>query len=105
MPMVEIGTDLRLRDWQREATLLELFHGCRQLDVYQFMDLGPDDYCPGCTTYTDNTDTTTGRPYLHRRDIAYVTVSDMPISQLQAYARRRGWAGPFYSSRGTTSLT
>ena len=102
LPMVEIGTDYVFATESGEATLLELFHGCRQLVVYQFMDLGPDDYCPGCTTFTDNTDTQTGRPYLHRRDTAYVTVSDMPIGQLQAYARRRGWAGPFYSSRGTT---
>ncbi|MEP7054280.1 MAG: hypothetical protein ABI912_03445 [Actinomycetota bacterium] len=29
--------------------MLELFEGYRQLVVYQFMDNGPDDYCPGCT--------------------------------------------------------
>ena len=63
---------------------------------------GRDDYCPGCTTYTDNTDSATGRPYIYRRDTAYVTISDMPIDQFQAYAKRRGWVGRFYSSHGTT---
>jgi predicted dithiol-disulfide oxidoreductase (DUF899 family)/pimeloyl-ACP methyl ester carboxylesterase len=102
LPMVEFGTDYVFATGTGEATLLELFQGCRQLVVYQFMDNGPDDYCPGCTTYTDNTDSTTGRPYIYRRDTAYVTLSDMPIDQFQAYAKHRGWVGRFYSSHGTT---
>ena len=102
LPMVEFGTDYVFATGTGEATLLELFQGCRQLVVYQFMDNGPDDYCPGCTTYTDNTDSATGRPYIYRRDTAYVTISDMPIDQFQAYAKRRGWVGQFYSSHGTT---
>ena len=73
--------------------------------VYQFMDNGPDDYCPGCTTYTDNTDSATGRPYIYRRNTAYVTISDMPIQQFDAYAKRRGWVGQFYSSHDTTFRT
>jgi predicted dithiol-disulfide oxidoreductase (DUF899 family) len=102
LPMVEFGTDYVFATGAGKATLLELFQGCRQLVVYQFMDNGPDDYCPGCTTYTDNTDSATGRPYIYRRDTAYVTISDMPIAQFQAYAKRRGWVGQFYSSHGTT---
>ena len=35
-------------------TLLDLFDGRRQLVLYQFMDNGPDDYCPGCTHFTKN---------------------------------------------------
>ena len=35
-------------------TLLDLFEGRGQLVVYQFMDNGPDDYCPGCTWFTNN---------------------------------------------------
>ena len=35
-------------------TLPGLFAGQRQLVVYQFMDNGPDDYCPGCTHFTSN---------------------------------------------------
>ena len=103
LPMVEFGTDYVFATGTgTEATLLELFQGRRQLVVYQFMDNGPDNYCPGCTTYTDNTDSATGRPYLYRRDTAYVTISDMPIDQFQAYAKRRGWVGQFCSSHGTT---
>src|ERR1700691_1743934 len=36
------------------GTLLGFFPGQRQLVVYQFMDNGPDDYCPGCTHFTSN---------------------------------------------------
>src|SRR5215471_10111748 len=37
-----------------QATLLDLFQGRRQLMAYQFMDRGPDTYCPGCTHFTNN---------------------------------------------------
>ena len=36
--------------------LLDLFDGRRQLVVYQFKDRGPDEYCPGCTHFTNNVD-------------------------------------------------
>src|ERR1700691_3217695 len=35
-------------------TLIDLFDGRRQLAVYQFMDNGPDAFCPGCTYFTNN---------------------------------------------------
>jgi len=35
-------------------TLLDLFEGQSQLAVYQFMDNGPDEFCPGCTHFTNN---------------------------------------------------
>ena len=63
------------------------------------MDLGPDDYCPGRSAYTD---TAPGRIDLHRRDTSYATISDMPLAQITAYKQRKGWTVPFYSSRGTT---
>jgi predicted dithiol-disulfide oxidoreductase (DUF899 family) len=102
LPMVRFRADYPFTTPDREATLLELFDGLRQLVVYQFMDNGPDDYCPGCTAYTDNTDTVGGRMYLHERQTTYVTVSDMPMPQIERYRRQRGWSVPFVSSRGST---
>ena len=37
-----------------KASLFDLFDGRGQLVVYQFMDNGPDHYCPGCTWFTNN---------------------------------------------------
>src|SRR5580704_15844680 len=34
--------------------LLDLFGDQQQLVVYQFMDRGPDEFCPGCTHFTNN---------------------------------------------------
>jgi predicted dithiol-disulfide oxidoreductase (DUF899 family) len=102
LPMVQFGTHYLFETPAGPADLIDLFEGRRQLVVYQFMDLGPDEYCPGCSAYTDNTDTAPGRTDLHRRDTSYVTVSDMPLAQITAYKQRKGWTVPFYSSRGTT---
>ena len=84
------------------ATLLDLFGEHAQLLVYQFMDLGPTTYCAGCTAYTDNTDVPGGRAMLHDRRTTYVTVSDMPLRQIENYRTRRSWTVPFHSSHGTT---
>ena len=102
LPMVRFRADYPFTTPDREATLLELFDGLRQLVVYQFMDNGPDDYCPGCTAYTDNTDTVAGRTYLHERQTTYVTLSDMPLPQITHYRQHRGWSVPFFSSHGST---
>jgi predicted dithiol-disulfide oxidoreductase (DUF899 family) len=102
LPVVRFRGDYRFDTPMGERTLLDLFDGRRQLVVYQFMDLGPDDYCGGCTAYTDNTDTVAGRTYLRERETTYVTVSDMPLAQIEGYRKQRGWSVPFYSSRGST---
>jgi predicted dithiol-disulfide oxidoreductase (DUF899 family) len=64
------------------------------------MDNGPDHYCPGCTWFTDNVPST-APALLADKGITWVTVSDMPLAQLEAYWARMGWTLPFASSRGT----
>lgn len=79
-------------------TLLDLFAGQQQLAVYQFMDNGPDDYCPGCTHFTSNVaDLAT----LAGNGVSWATVSNMPLAQIEAYRARMGWTMPFVSSHGT----
>jgi predicted dithiol-disulfide oxidoreductase (DUF899 family) len=100
LPMVRFDNSFVFETPSGPATLLELFEGRRQLIVYHFMDVGPDAFCPGCTAFTDNTDVATGRAMLRERDTSYVTVSDMPLAQIEAYKQQRGWTVPFYSCIG-----
>ncbi|MCW2689120.1 MAG: hypothetical protein JWR37_4010 [Mycobacterium sp.] len=103
LPMVRFGSDHEFRTPDgapdNVVSMQALFDGRRQLIVYQFMDNGPDDYCPGCSSFVDNV----GRlEHLHARDTSFVVVSNMPLEQLQAYAKRMEWTFPFVSSHGTS---
>lgn len=101
LPMVKFDKAYAFDTPTGTRTLLDLFEGRRQLVVYQFMDNGPDDYCPGCTNFTNNIPAV-GPEKLAERGITWVTVSDMPLAQIEAYQARMGWTVPFVSSRGTT---
>lgn len=79
--------------------LLDLFGANNQLMVYQFMDRGPDEYCPGCTHFTNNV---VALDILADNGVSWATVSNMPLAQIQAYAARKGWTLPFVSSHGTS---
>ena len=81
------------------TTLRDLFGDHVQLAVYQFMDNGPDEFCPGCTWFTSNVVNLDG---LAENGVAWATVSNMPIAQIEAYKAKMGWTMPFASSRGTT---
>lgn len=99
LPMVKIDNGKYVFDGPGgRKTLLDLFDGCRQLVVYQFMDNGPDAYCPGCTNFTNNV---VNLASLAECDVSWATVSNMPLAQIDAYKARMGWTVPFYSSRGT----
>ena len=99
LPMVKFDNDrYRFGTPAGPTTLLDLFAGQPQLAVYQFMDLGPDDYCPGCTHFTNNVaDLAT----LAENGVSWATVSNMPLAQIEAYKARMGWTMPFVSSHGT----
>jgi predicted dithiol-disulfide oxidoreductase (DUF899 family) len=98
--MVEVDNDKYVFDTpDGPKHLLDFFGDQQQLVVYQFMDRGPDEYCPGCTHFTNNV---TDLPALVENGVAWVTVSNMPLAQIQAYAARKGWTVPFVSSHGTT---
>lgn len=99
LPAVRFDTAYTFDGPDGPRTLLDLFEGRRQLAVYQFMDVGPDSFCPGCTGFTNNV---VDLGTLAREGIAWATVSDMPVEQMQRYWAERGWDVPFYSSHGTT---
>lgn len=101
LPMVQFRNDYTFEGPDGTRTLLDLFDGRSQLVVYQFMDVGPDGFCPGCTNLT-NSVPRTAVAELADADVSWVTVSNMPLSQIQPYRERMGWTLPFYSSRGTS---
>jgi len=101
LPMVEFPDTYTFDTPQGAKTLIDLFEGRKQLVVYQFMDLGPDRYCPGCTKVTNNVPVT-ALQLLAEHDVTWVTVSNMPLAQIEAYKARMGWTLPFVSSHGTS---
>jgi predicted dithiol-disulfide oxidoreductase (DUF899 family) len=99
LPMVQFDNDRYEFDTPSgPKRLLDLFDGREQLVVYQFMDNGPDAFCPGCTHFTRNV---SDLPTLANEGVAWVTVSNMPLEQIQRYKAQMGWTLPFVSSRGT----
>jgi predicted dithiol-disulfide oxidoreductase (DUF899 family) len=54
LPMVELENKYKFAGPRGSMTLFDLFDGRDQLIQYQFMDRGPDTFCPGCTGFTNN---------------------------------------------------
>jgi predicted dithiol-disulfide oxidoreductase (DUF899 family) len=101
LPMVRFAAEYSFDTPDGTKTLLDLFEGRQQLVVYQFMDNGPDAYCPGCTMFTSSVPAASPGQ-LAGMDVTWVTVSNMPLAQIEAYKARKGWTVPFVSSRGTS---
>jgi predicted dithiol-disulfide oxidoreductase (DUF899 family) len=99
LPMVRFRNDYVFDTPDGPRTLPDFFEGRDQLAVYQFMDLGPDNFCPGCTAFTNNV---TDLADLADGGVGWLTVSDMPLAQIEGYQARMGWTLPFVSSRGTS---
>jgi predicted dithiol-disulfide oxidoreductase (DUF899 family) len=99
LPMVRFDNKYAFDTPAGPKTLLDLFAAQQQLVVYQFMDNGPDDYCPGCTHFTSNV---VDLAALADGGVSWATASNMPLAQIEAYKARMGWTMPFVSSRGTT---
>ncbi len=101
LPMVKLDKAYAFETPTGTRSLVELFEGRSQLVTYQFMDRGPDKYCPGCTALTNNVPVA-ALARLAKNDITWVTVSNMPLAQIEAYKAKMGWTLPFVSSHGTS---
>ena len=99
MPMAAFETDFTFDTNAGPRSLVDLFGGRPQLVAYQFMDLGPDRYCPGCTSLTNNVPAT-ALASLADAGVTWVTVSNMPLAQINTYKAKMGWTLPFVSSLG-----
>jgi predicted dithiol-disulfide oxidoreductase (DUF899 family) len=95
--MVKFGDDYRFDTPTGPMTLVDLFDGSDQLVVYQFMEVGPDDFCPGCTAFTSNVTDLQDRA---DTGVSWAPISNMPLSRIEAYKLQMGWTMPFVSSRG-----
>jgi predicted dithiol-disulfide oxidoreductase (DUF899 family) len=101
LPMVKIEKEYTFDSPTGPKSLLDLFEGRNQLVVYQFMDNGPDHYCPGCTWFTNNVPMP-ALAAIAELGVSWATVSNMPLAQIEAYKAEKGWTLPFVSSHGTT---
>jgi predicted dithiol-disulfide oxidoreductase (DUF899 family) len=99
LPMVKFSDSYTFDTAAGRKSLADLFDGREQLAVYQFMDRGPDQYCPGCTAFTNNI---ADLQDLAETGVTWVNVSNMPLAQIEAYKARMGWTVPFVSSHGTS---
>ena len=101
LPMVRFDADYSFDSPDGPKSLLDLFEGRNQLLIYQFMDNGPDHFCPGCTWFTNNIPAG-GLTGLAANGVSWCTVSDMPLAQIEGYKAEKGWTLPFVSSHGTS---
>lgn len=98
LPMMKMGP-YTFEGAAGPVSLQDLFEGRDQLAAYQFMDVGPDGFCPGCTNFSSSV---ANLPEINDLGITFATVSNMPLAQLEGRKAEKGWATPVYSSRGTT---
>jgi predicted dithiol-disulfide oxidoreductase (DUF899 family) len=98
LPMVKFDGRYAFTTPDGPMTILDFFDGRVQLAVYQFMDNGPDAFCPGCTHLTNNVRCL---PDVLDNGVSWRTVSEMPLAQMEEYWAKKGWDVPFASSLGT----
>jgi predicted dithiol-disulfide oxidoreductase (DUF899 family) len=101
LPMVRIEKDYIFEGVHGQASLPELFGGCRQLIVFHFMfDPAWDAACPSCSALSD--EFCPGLlATLRARDTAFAAVSLAPLAKLKASKEWRPWDFPWYSSSGS----
>jgi predicted dithiol-disulfide oxidoreductase (DUF899 family) len=83
-----------------KESLSELFAGKSQLVIQHFM-FGPDweEGCKSCSFWADNYNGIV--VHLTQRDVAFVAVSQAPLSRIGAFRKRMGWSFKWVSSFGT----
>jgi predicted dithiol-disulfide oxidoreductase (DUF899 family) len=98
LPMVAVEDDYTFTGPEGEVSLIDLFHGRRQLIVYCAM-LEPGAVpCTGCSMVMDNI----GHNLAHviARDTTFVFTSPAPREEIKALQKRMGWDAPWYTDHG-----
>jgi len=99
LPAVAVEKDYAFEGPDGKASLLDLFDGRTQLIVQHFMfDPAWDEGCPVCSYQADSVG---HLAHLHARNTSYAAVSRAPISKIEPFRQRMGWAFPWYSSQGS----
>jgi predicted dithiol-disulfide oxidoreductase (DUF899 family) len=99
LPALAVEKDYVFEGPGGPASLLDLFEGRDQLIVQHFMfDPDWDEGCPVCSYQADNVGEL---GHLHARNTTYAAVSRAPVSKIEPFRQRMGWAFPWYSSFGS----
>jgi predicted dithiol-disulfide oxidoreductase (DUF899 family) len=99
MPAVRVEKDYVFEGPHGNSSLLDLFEGRTQLIVQHFMfDPAWDEGCPVCSLLADSVGTLA---HLHARNTSFAAVSRAPVSKIEPFRQRMGWAFPWYSSFGS----
>ena len=100
LPAAAVEKDYVFEGPDGQASLLDLFEGRRQLIVQHFMfDPAWDAGCPVCSYQAANIG---ALAHLHSRNTTYAAVSRAPVSKIEPFRQRMGWAFPWYSSLGSS---
>lgn len=101
LPMVRLDKGYDFEGPGGESTLLDLFDGLRRLLVCHFMlDPGEDQGCANCSAAAEEVSIDLLARLL-ARDTAFIAVSRAPLTEIEEYKARRGWAFPWYSCFGS----
>lgn len=98
LPMVPVEGDYTFTGPLGELSLVDLFHGRRQLIVYCAMLEPGAAPCEGCSMVMDNI----GHNLLHlnARDTTFVFTSPAPQNEIVALQKRMGWNAPWFTDHG-----
>jgi predicted dithiol-disulfide oxidoreductase (DUF899 family) len=99
MPWMAVEKPYAFEGPEGRVSLLDLFHGRRQLIVYRaFFEPGvfgwPDHACRGCSLGADQVSNLT---HLNARDTTLVYVSRAPQADIARLKARMGWEMPWYT--------
>ena len=99
MPWMAVDTAYAFEGPDGRVSLLDLFHGRRQLIVYRaFFEPGvagwPDNTCRGCSFGADQV---SNLAHLNARDTTLVYASRAPQADIARLKARMGWAMPWYT--------
>lgn len=98
LPMVPVEDDYAFTGPGGEASLIDLFHGRRQLIVYCAMLEPGAAPCVGCSMVMDNVGHNLS--HVNARDATFVFTSPAPQNEIIALQNRMGWNAPWYTDHG-----
>ena len=99
MPTARIEKDYVFEGPAGPTSLLDLFEGRTKLILQHFMfDPAWEEGCPVCSFQADSLG---HLAHLHARNTTFAAVSRAPISKIEPFRQRMGWAFPWYSSLGS----
>ncbi|MEX1121198.1 MAG: DUF899 domain-containing protein [Balneolales bacterium] len=98
MPMVRVDRDYTFTGPEGKESLIDLFHGRRQLIVYCAMLEPGAKPCSGCSMVMDNIGHNLA--HVNARDTTFVFTSPAPQEEIIALQKRMDWEAPWYTDPG-----